>query len=156
MRFRRFAERVCWMTLCLVAGLGSSLRAQDTPPDQPFQAVHLLWIDTQQPDAEHRVQTAVASLNRAIVKAGCPDCTYHLWKVVDAAKGSYNYVQVSSWPSGAVYSRVHASPEYLAASKGWGMLRSVVVREAYNRYVEVGLDQGGSSAAVAAAPPARR
>ncbi len=128
------------LALCIALAAGCLL-SQDSPPAEPFQAVHLLWIDVQQPNAEKAVLAAIAELNQAIVKAGCAECTYHLWKVVGATQGSYNYVQVSSWPSGAVYDKVHNSPEYLAASKNWLNLRSVVTREVYNRYVEVQPDK---------------
>ncbi len=142
------ARSLACAIVCLVLTSGY-LRAQDPPPAQPFQAVHLLWIDTQQSNSEDAVRSALAGLNRAITKAGCSACTYQLWKVVDAAPGSYNYVQTSNWPSGTVYDRIHASPEYLRASKDWEKLRSVVTREAYNRYTAVALDDGPTMRAAA-------
>ncbi len=137
--------------LCIVLSAGC-LWAQDPPPAQPFQAVHLLWIDVQQPNAEEAVRSAIGSLNQAVTKAGCSACAYHLWKVVDAAHGSYNYVQVSNWPSGAVYEKVHNSPEYLMASKNWANLRLVVTREAYSRYVEVQLGSSDTMKAATKVP----
>ncbi len=128
------------------------LRAQDSPPAKPFQAVHLLWIDVQQPGAEDAVRSAITGLNQAITKAGCPECTYHLWKVVNAAQESYNYVQVSNWPSGTVYDKIHNSPEYIAASRNWEKLRSVVTREAYSRYTEIQLGNVTTARAAAAVP----
>ena len=122
--------------VCIVIATGA-LRAQNPPPAQPFQAVHLLWVDVQQPNAEASVRSAIAAMNQAITRAGCPECTYHLWRVVDAAQGGYRYVQVSHWPSGAVYTKIHNSPDYIAASQNWQNLRLVVTKEVYNRYVEV-------------------
>jgi hypothetical protein len=128
------------LALCL--GLvGICARAQsvptDAPPTQPFHAVHLLWIDLQQPDAEKTVLTAVASMNQVIAKAGCPDCIYHLWKVSGQQNGSHNYLLVSDWPGRAMYDKVHNSPEYLMGAQSWLRLRSVVKSEVYNRYVEM-------------------
>ncbi len=148
----RSCLNLCSFLIFSLVFAAACLKAQDPPPAKSFQTVHLLWIDLQQPNAESAVQSAIAGLNQAITKAGCPECTYHLWKVVDAAQGSYNYVQVSHWPSGAVYDKVHNSPGYIAASKNWVNLRSVVTKEAYNRYVEVQLENSNTTTAAAIEP----
>lgn len=124
--------------LALCFGLAAAgAMAQDSPPVQPFQATHLLWIDLQQPNAEKTVLAAMAEMNKAIVKAGCRKCVYHLWKVAGEPNGNYNYLQISFWPGREVYDKVHNSPVYTAASKSWETLRSVVKGEVYNRYVEI-------------------
>lgn len=107
---------------------------------QPFQAVHLLWVDVQQSHAEERMRTAMAGLNEAIRKAGCAACVYHLWRVSEGSPGGYNYMQQSNWPSRAMYDQVHGSPDYARASQGWTTLRSVVTREVYVRQSEIPLD----------------
>ncbi len=140
MFLRFYLEKCARVVLCIVLFAGC-LWAQDSAPDQPFQAVHLLWVDVHQPSAEIAVRSAIAGLNQVITKAGCPECTYHLWKVVDAAQGSYNYVQVSQWPSGTVYDKIHNSPEYIAASRNWENIRSVVTRETYSRYTEIQVNE---------------
>jgi hypothetical protein len=129
---------VLFHKLAFCFGLAAiSAIAQDSPPVQPFHAVHLLWIDVQQPDAEKTVLAAIAGMNKAIVKAGCPDCVYHLWKVSGDPNGKYTYLQIFFWPGREVYNKVHDSPEYAAASRNWATLRSVVKEEVYNRYVEI-------------------
>ena len=75
--------------LALCFGLAAAgAMAQDSPPVQPFQATHLLWIDLQQPNAEKTVLAAMAEMNKAIVKAGCRKCVYHLWKVAGNQTGT--------------------------------------------------------------------
>ena len=91
MLFRSYLNLCSLAMLCIMLVAGR-LKAQNPPPAQPFQAIHLLWIDVQQPNAENAVRSAIQGLNQAITKAGCPECIYHLWRVVDATSGSYNYV----------------------------------------------------------------
>ncbi len=124
--------------------------AQSPPADaQAFQAIHLLWVDVQQPRAEERIRAAIAGLNEAIRKAGCSTCVYHLWRVGEGSPGSYNYMQQSDWPSHTIYDKVHSSPDYAAASQAWAALRSVVTREVYVRQSEILMDsQPGSMAAL--------
>jgi hypothetical protein len=113
------------------------LQAQD-PPQDAFQAVHLIRVDTaSHPDAEKTMLAAIAEMNKAIVAAGCKACIYHLWKVVGDSKGNLNYLQISYWPGREVYEKVHNSAEYNEASKHWGSLRSVVTDEGYFRFVEL-------------------
>jgi hypothetical protein len=129
------------LRLSLSAVLGSVcllVRAQDAPPQEAFQAVHLIKVDTAtHPEAEKTMLAAIADMNKAIVKAGCKTCIYHLWKVAgDSGKG-LNYLQISYWPGREVYEKVHNSAEYAAASKNWESLRSVVADEGYFRFVEL-------------------
>ena len=117
---------------------------------QAFQAVHLLWVDAQQPRAEERIRAAIGELNGAIRKAGCPGCVYHLWRVSEGAPGGYNYMQQSNWPSRAMYDKVHNSPDYVRASRGWVALRSLVTREVYVRQSEVPVESTSGSMAASA------
>lgn len=126
-------RRLAW---CVGLAAGCAL-AQGNAPVEPFQAVHLIRLDMQKPDAEKTLMKAISEMNRAIAKAGCAKCVYQLWKVAGEQNGTFNFLQISSWPGRAVYDKVHNSPEYEAASKSWPELRSVVQEELYNRYVEV-------------------
>ncbi len=119
-----------------IALMATIAPAQDDAPIQPFQAVHLFSIDLQKPNAEKTVLAAIAEMNRAIIKAGCPDCIYHLWKAYGDA-GNYNYIEISFWPGRDMYDKVHNDPSYMAASTKWSDLRSVVKEEVYSRYVEL-------------------
>lgn len=107
------------------------------PPIGPFHAVHMLRVDPRQTNAEKMVLAAVSDMNKAIVKAGCSECIYHLWRVSGTQNGRYNYLQISNWPGGAVYERIHSSASYRAASKEWLELRSVVQEEVYDRFEEI-------------------
>ena len=125
------------LVLCAALTPGCVL-GQDAPPLGPFQAVHMLRVDLQRADAEKTMLAAIAEMNKAIAKAGCPECIYHLWKVSGTQNGSYNYIQISHWPGSAVYLKVHNDPGYTAASGKFSELRSVVQEEVYNRFEEVG------------------
>lgn len=127
-----------WMGRAVVyASLASLAMSQERPPDQPFQAVHMMMV---LPGEEKQLVAATRDINSAIAKAGCPACIYHLWKVTGQTVGPFNYMQVSDWPGRDVYEKVHASEEYKAAGKRHGDILSVVYRvQVYNRYVEVKL-----------------
>jgi hypothetical protein len=125
------------LVLCATLTAGCAL-AQGNPPVGPFQAVHMLRVDPQNAGAEKTMLAAIAEMNEEIAKAGCAECIYHLWKVSGKQNGSYNYIQISHWPGGAVYLKVHNDPGYAAASAKFSALRSVVQEEVYNRFEEVG------------------
>jgi hypothetical protein len=126
------------LTLCAFASGCLVTQAQDTPPQEAFQAVHLLRVDTtSHPEAEKTMLAAIAEMNKAIEKIGCKTCIYHLWKVAGNSGGSLNYLQISYWPGSEAYEKVHNSAEYNEASKNWQSLRSVVADEGYFRFVEL-------------------
>src|SRR5579859_7817916 len=95
------------LTRCAAFASGCLLaQAQGTPPQEPFQAVHLIRVDTtSHPEAERTMLAAIADMNKAIVKAGCETCTYHLWKVTGDSGGRLNYLQISYWPGREVYEK---------------------------------------------------
>jgi hypothetical protein len=119
----------------LYAGLGSLAVSQQSPPDQPFQAVHL--IAATKADDEKKLATAMDDLNSAIAKGGCPACIYHLWKVYGQQAGPFNFLWISSWPGRDVYTKVHASTEYMDATRRHPEIGDAVNGQIYNRYVEV-------------------
>jgi hypothetical protein len=96
------------------AGLGTVAVSQQSPPDQPFQAVHM--IAATKADDEKTLVAALDDLNGAIAKGGCPVCIYHLWKVYGQKSGPFNYLWTSNWPGRAIYETVHASAEYIDAT----------------------------------------
>jgi hypothetical protein len=127
------------LMLCCAFAASEVSTAQEAPipPAGPFEAVHLIRVKPGSPDAEKRMLGALAAMNEAIVKAGCESCIYHLWKADLVSTDAYTYIQISFWPSGEVYDRVHSSPAYAAASNKWPELRSLLATEIYNRYVEI-------------------
>ena len=136
---KSFAMLLQRLIFCTVLAAGWLLaQGQDTPPQEAFQAIHLIRVDTaNHPGAEKTMLAAIAEMNKAIVKAGCKTCIYHLWKVVGDSAGQLNYMQLSNWPGREVYEKVHNSAEYNEASKNWESLRSVVADEGYFRVVEL-------------------
>jgi hypothetical protein len=119
-----------WVTLVTAPGQNN-----DVPPDQPFQAVHL--INLKSADAEKTILAALTDINQAIAKAGCPKCAYHLWKVSGTQAGNYNALWTSSWPGRDVYTKVHNSAGYQAAINRHPDLDPIMQAQIYNRYVEV-------------------
>jgi hypothetical protein len=133
-------DMTVWLRrLALGFGLAAvaALAQEPPPPEGPFQAIHVIRVDTQKTDAEKTLLKAISAMNQAIVKAGCRECIYHLWKGSIEQPGGGIYLQISAWPGRAVYDRIHNSAEYAEASKSWSELRSVVKEEFYNRYVEI-------------------
>ncbi|MBA2303665.1 MAG: hypothetical protein H0W08_13645 [Acidobacteria bacterium] len=122
------------LLVLLVGVLGTGPRAQEPPPKEAFKAVHLVTLTSTD------LATLLASLadvNAAIAEAGHPETRYRLYKVVGKQAGHYNYMWESSWPSGAVYDRVHKSPAFQAATKKHPEMERLMKNETYNRYVEV-------------------
>ena len=110
------------------------LTSQEPAPAEAFRAVHLVNLTPQQVAA---LQAWMADMNAAIEKTGHKDVRYRLFKVYGKQAGSYEHMWESSWPSGAVYDKVHASPEWRAVSEKHPGIRELLKDEIYNRYVEV-------------------
>jgi hypothetical protein len=117
------------------AGLGSLAFSQQRPPDEPFQAVHMIVV--RQADEEKKLVAAMADLNSAIAKGGCPACTYHLWKTYGQQSGPFNCLWISNWPGRDIYEKVHAATEYTAATERHPEIVAIINGQLYNRYVEV-------------------
>jgi hypothetical protein len=117
------------------AGLVSLAVSQQSPPDQPFQAVHL--IAATKADDQQKLLNAMDDLNSAITKGGCPACIYHLWRTYGQQSGPFNFLWISSWPGRALYEKVHASAEYIDATRRHPEIGDVANGQIYNRYVEV-------------------
>jgi hypothetical protein len=129
-------ELLSWIHRAVVyAGLGALAGSPERPPEQPFQAVHMLILH--QSSDEKKLLAAMADLNGAIAKGGCPPCAYHLWKAYGQVSGTFNYTWVSNWPGRVIYEKVHATPEYEAATKRHPDLDGLLNGQVYNRYVEV-------------------
>ena len=132
----RSASLIIRFAFYATAGLASAMaQSEDLPPDQPFQAVHLINVPSA--DAEKQLLAALTDINAAIAKAGCPKCGYHLWKVAGTQAGGYNYLWTSSWPGREVYIKVHTSADYQTAIGRHHDLESIMRSQTYNRYVEV-------------------
>lgn len=138
----RSIARICQVVLLasILASLGSLASGQQPrqvqfPTDQPFIAVHTFAVG---PGDERRFLAAIREINAAIAQAGCPSCIYHEFKTSGQQSGPFNYMQVSYWPSGDMYVKVHSSPDYVAVTKRWNDVLALPFRaETYNRYVEV-------------------
>jgi len=124
----------------LFASLGSLAAAQQPqlelpPSNQPFIAMHTFMV---QPDEEKQFLAAIGEINAATVRAGCPTCIYHEFKISGQQVGPYNYMQVSYWPSNDIYVKIHTSPEYMAVTRRLSNIVGLVYRaQTYNRYTEV-------------------
>lgn len=124
------------LLLGVLAGLMPAVaQNQDEPPNQPFQAVHL--INVKSAEAEKALLAALTDINSAIAKAGCAKCAYHLWKVYGTQAGGYSHLWTSSWPGRDVYTKIHRSPEYQAAINKHREIEAIMDTQTYNRYVEV-------------------
>jgi hypothetical protein len=124
------------LAFCSAVGLVcTAAQNQDVPPDQPFQTVHLINVNSA--DAEKTLLAALTDINAAIAKAGCAKCAYHLWKVSGTQAGGYNCLWISSWPDREVYVKVHNSAEYQAALNRHQDIGLIMKTQTYNRYVEV-------------------
>jgi hypothetical protein len=133
---RKTASFTLRLVICATAVLGFAVaQNQDAPPDQPFQAVHLINVPSA--DAEKALLTALTDINAAMAKAGCAKCAYHLWKVYGTQAGGYNYLWASTWPGRDVYNKVHSSPEYQAAIGRHQAIEKIMDSQTYNRYVEL-------------------
>ena len=122
------------LLVLLVAVLGTGPRAQESAPREAFKAVHLVTLTSTEMAT---LLAALADLNTAVAEAGHPEIRYRLYKVVGKQVGNHNYMWESSWPSGAVYDRVHNSPAFQAATKKHPEMERLMKNEVYNRYVEV-------------------
>jgi len=122
------------LAIVAAATLASAQTAPPAPPKDAFRAVHLLNLKS---DAD--VSTMLRSLadqNAVVAKLGVPT-KYRLYKVSGPQAGAYAYLMESSWASGAVYEKVHRSPEWQALQKAHPEIEALLKGEVYNRYVEV-------------------
>jgi hypothetical protein len=127
-----------WIRRTVVyAGFATLAVSQQTPSEQPFQAVHMI-ASTQAGD-EKKLVAAMDDLNNGIAKGGCPPCIYHLWKTSGQRSGPFNYLWISNWPGRAIYEKVHAAREYIDATGRHPEIAAIRSGEIYNRYVEVKL-----------------
>src|SRR4029450_3231504 len=129
-------RRSNWMLLLivLVAVIGKGPRAQEPSPKEAFKAVHLVTLTSADVAP---LLAALADLNAAVAGAGQPEVKYRLYKVAGKQVGNYNYMWESSWPSGAVYDRVHNGAAFQEATKKHPEVERLMKDEVYNRYVEV-------------------
>ena len=129
------SRAVTAMSIAVAVFAGVSLaQTQEEPPTGAFKAVHLVNLS----DAEvASVQDALADINAVVAKAGYADIRYRLYRVEGKQNGEFKYMWESEWPSGAVYQKVHDSPEWGAAVKRHPELDAIMKKEVYNRYVEV-------------------
>ena len=119
----------------LVVGATATAAAQEPPPAGAFKAVHTVNLSEQQVTT---LQAWMADMNAAIAKAGYKDVRYRLYKVIGKQAGPYAFMWESEWPSGDVYQKVHALPEWKAIGSRYPGLSELTKDEIYNRYVEVG------------------
>lgn len=129
-------RRMMWILLLglLITGLETGPRAQEPVPTEAFKAVHLVTLTSSDVAT---LLTALADMNAAIAKAGHPEIRYRLYKAAGKQQGNYSYMWESTWPSGAVYSQVHDSAAFQAATKKHPEIERLMKDEIYNRYVEV-------------------
>jgi hypothetical protein len=123
------------LAFALSAVLATAAFAQEAPPQGPFKAVHLVGLKS--PAEVAQLQAALDEMNQAVAAAGFSNIRYRLYKVVGKQNGNYNYLWESSWPSGDVYTKVHKSDDWLAATKKHPEIDALMKDEIYNRYVEV-------------------
>jgi quinol monooxygenase YgiN len=129
----RQRHRILLLVL-LLALLGSGPRAQDRAPTEAFKAVHLVTLTSADVAT---LLGALEAVNAAVAEAGHPEVRYRLFEVVGKQTGNHNYMWESSWPSVAVYDRVHQGPAFQAATKKHPDMERLMKDEVYNRYVEV-------------------
>jgi hypothetical protein len=121
--------------LAVVLGMAASgAVAQEPPPSGPFRAVHLVSLTPQQVTT---LQAWMAEMNAFIDKTGHKDVRYRLFRVVGKQAGKYDFMWESSWPSGAVYQKIHSMPEWKEIGGKHPEVSEVLKDEIYNRYVEV-------------------
>ncbi|HZZ38301.1 MAG TPA: hypothetical protein VFE06_04155 [Acidobacteriaceae bacterium] len=125
------------LLFCAGLTLSAALAQNMDVPNEPFQAVHLMVLKSA--DAEAPIMTMMADFNRAIAKAGCPKCIYHLWKANTDTNGVRNYLWISSWPGRDVYVKIHTSAEYKAVDQKHPDADKLIEKEIYGRYLEMKL-----------------
>ena len=122
-------------SMLVMSALAAPAFAQETPPKEPFKAVHLLNLKS---DADvAALQRGIADQNAVVEKVGVRDTKYRLYKVSGKQNGAYTYLMESSWSGAEAYDKVHKSPEWQALSKKHPGLDPIMKDEVYNRYVEV-------------------
>jgi hypothetical protein len=132
---RQSTPQLCRLALCVAVALGAAHAQNQDVPNEPFVAVHL--INLKSADAEKPLLAALADYNSAITKAGCPQCAYHLMKGISEKDGVHNYLWISHWPGREVYVKVHTSADYKAVDQKHPEMEGLIVKEIYDRYVEL-------------------
>ena len=129
--------RCAILSLALCTFASPAVEGQDTPPPPQgaFKTVHLVALKSAADAAS--LLAALEDMNAITAKEGYPQVRYRLYKVEGTQAGSFNYLWESSWPSGAVYSKVHNSAAWTALDKKHPALEGLAKGEVYNRYVEV-------------------
>ena len=122
----------------VVGALATNAAAQEPPPSGAFKAVHIVNLTPQQVTT---LQSWMADMNAAIAKAGHKEVRYRLFKVTGKQAGRHEFMWESEWPSGAVYEKVHALPEWKTIGGKYPGLSELTKDEIYNRYVEVGSER---------------
>lgn len=122
------------LLVVFVGVLGTGPRAQESAPKEAFKAVHLVTLTSADLAA---LLASLGDVNAAVAEAGHPEIRYRLYRVVGKQAGNYDYMWESSWPSGAVYDKVHQSAAFQAATKKSRDMERLMKNETYNRYVEV-------------------
>jgi hypothetical protein len=84
--------------------------AQSPTNDPEFKTVHLLNFKS--PDGEQKLLSILREFNDLFVKLGHPQIRYRVWKVAAEPRGRTRYLWESTWPSRALYQKVHNLPEY--------------------------------------------
>jgi len=126
--------RVFTVAAILIVTMASSAVGQEPPPAGAFKAVHLVNLTPQQVAT---LQAWMADMNAAMTKAGHKDVRYRLYKVIGKKAGEYDFMWESSWPSGAVYEKIHSLPEWKTIGSRYPGLSELTKVETYNRYGEV-------------------
>jgi len=129
-RVRPVALALALLVITVIPAAGQP----DPPPAGPFRAVHLVSLTPQQVGI---LQAWIADINATMSKAGHKDVRYQLFKVFGKQTGKYEYMWESSWPSGAVYAKIHEMPEWRAVGERHPGVSELTKDEIYNRYVEV-------------------
>jgi hypothetical protein len=124
----------CAIVAALVATIGIAAAAQEPPPAGAFRAVHLVNLTSQQVAA---LQAWMADMNAVLTKEGHKEVRYRLYKVIGKRAGEYEFMWESSWPSGAVYTKVHDNPAWKSVEERHPGVSELTKNEIYNRYVDV-------------------
>jgi hypothetical protein len=128
--------KVLTLAVALASGPGVSTAQSvvEGIPDGPFKSVHFVKATALQ---EAAVAAEIRDLNQALSQAGCPTCSYHLFKLFSGPRTQYAYMVTAEWPGRSEYVRLHASPAFAAASRRSRLISDLSGSEIYGRYVEV-------------------
>ena len=123
------------LLICGVLAMAPAF-TQQPPANTEFKTVHLFNLKS--PDGEQKLLAALREFNTLFTKHGQSQIRYRVWKVAAEPRGTTRYLWESTWPSRALYEKVHNIPEYKEAfarlSPEIGQLMSDHI---YDQYVEV-------------------